>query len=279
MVLLSDETALSRRSSYRRRGSTVQFEYHIQDESDVLTIKQTVEAGTALFYDGLVLTAIDIDPEESADNDLWKVAVTYGDPDSKQNEERPETGDSEFSFDTAGGTEHIELALSPNVGYTKPAGPARPDVKNIIGLSKDGNGVQVEGVDILVPHMKFRETHWLPASKVDPAYVNTLSGVTGTTNKQQFRTYDVGEVLFTGASGKKRGRGDWQVTFNFEVSKNKQNFQVGDIQIAWKPGWEYIWVMYEDVIDASQLIKRPLHAFVCQVYSQGDFAKIGIGLT
>lgn len=277
MPLISDESALSRRSSYRNKGSSVEFEYHIQDESDDLTVYATIEASAAPTYNGLILTSIDIDPEESANNDLWLVRLTYGDPDSSKNEERPDTGDMEWAFSIVGRQEHIELGLQNNIPYTAPGGPAAPAVLNIIGLTKDGNGVQVAGTDIGVGNGRFSETHYLAGSLVDINYYRTLEKLAYTTNQAPFRGFDIGEVLFTGCNGTRRGRGDWAVTFDFETSANKQNFMVGQIQVNWKPGWEYIWIMYEDAVSNDQLIRRPLHAFVLPVYAQGDYSGLQIG--
>lgn len=264
----------------RLKGSTVEFDYTIENSDSDLDIVAYLYSAAPPTYSTLsgtlVLSEISID---QIGPETWTGTISYGDPDLSRNQEQKDTGDSEWSFSTLAGTEHIELGLQPNVGYTVPGGPPRPDTKNIIGLSKKGKDVEVEGVDILVPQSKFSETHYLPASLVDIGYYKTCSDLTGTTNDAQFRGFDVGEVLFGGASGTRRGRGDWAVTFEFLTSKNKSNFQVGQIPVAWKPGWEYLWAMYAPQINNNTLIRDAEHAFVSVVYEQGDFSLLQIGTT
>ena len=46
-----------------------------------------------------------------------------------------------------------------------------------------------------------------------------------------------------------------------------------------KKGWEYLWVRYADVEDdaAKVLVKRPIGAYVEQVYDYASFLALGIG--
>ena len=46
-----------------------------------------------------------------------------------------------------------------------------------------------------------------------------------------------------------------------------------------KEGWHYLWVRYEDEKDeaAKVLTRRPVAAYVEQVYQYGDFGLLGIG--
>ncbi|MBC7326197.1 MAG: hypothetical protein H5T99_12950, partial [Moorella sp. (in: Bacteria)] len=69
------------------------------------------------------------------------------------------------------------------------------------------------------------------------------------------------------------------ITFKFAASPNKTNITIGDITGIAKKGWEYLWVLYEDAEDtnAQRLVKRPVAAFVEQVYPYGDFSQLGIG--
>jgi hypothetical protein len=54
---------------------------------------------------------------------------------------------------------------------------------------------------------------------------------------------------------------------------------VGPITGIAKKGWEYLWVRYADVEDtgAKMLVKRPIAAYVEQVYEYANFAGLGIG--
>ncbi len=85
-------------------------------------------------------------------------------------------------------------------------------------------------------------------------------------------------MLFLGASGTKRGGGDWEITFRFAASRNRTNLTIGDITGISKKGWEYLWVRYADAEDANAkaLIKKPVAVYVEKVYEEGDFGLLGI---
>lgn len=136
----------------------------------------------------------------------------------------------------------------------------------------------VEGVDITAPVYNFSETHYIDDALVTDAYKGTLFLLTGKTNQAAFRNFAVGEVLFLGASGTKRGKDDWEITFKFAASPNVTNLQIGSITVASKRGWELLWVRYTDVEDltARMLVKQPVAAYVEQVYEEGDFSGLGI---
>ncbi len=97
-------------------------------------------------------------------------------------------------------------------------------------------------------------------------------------NSGPFRGFAAGEVLFLGASGTKRGGGDWEITFRFAASRNRTNLTIGDITGISKKGWEYLWVRYADAEDANAkaLIKKPVAVYVEKVYEEGDFGALGI---
>jgi len=130
-----------------------------------------------------------------------------------------------------------------------------------------------------VPVYSFGETHVLADATVTPQYRGLLFSLTGRTNNTSFKGCAAGECLFLGASGSKRGDGDWEIAFKFAASPNKNQFTVGGITIPAKKGWEYLWFRYEDTVDANakRLVKRPLSAHVEKVYEEGNMAGLGIG--
>jgi hypothetical protein len=202
---------------------------------------------------------------------FWDAAVRYSAPDQEL-----EVGESSYSFDTGGGTQHITQALAHVASYA-PAGKTAPDFKGAIGVTSDG----VEGVDITVPVYNFSETHILANSVVTNAYKGKLTALAGKTNNATFKGFAIGECLFLGASGSKRGKGDWEISFSFAASKNRTSLTVGDISGIAKKGWEYLWVRYEDAVDATAkaLVKKPLAVYIEKVYDEGNFADLGIGTT
>jgi hypothetical protein len=157
-----------------------------------------------------------------------------------------------------------------------PAGKNTLDFKGAIGVSANG----VEGVDIRSPVYEFSETHWLSVATVDTAYKQGLFELTGTVNDDLFKGFAAGEVLFLGASGSRRSGEKWEVSFRFAASFNRIGITVGDITGVAKEGWEYMWVYYEEQEDASahRLVKVPRCVFIEQVYYDGDFSNLDIGV-
>ncbi len=183
--------------------------------------------------------------------------------------------ESQYSFDTGGGTQHISQSIV-NVGSYAAPGFSAPNFFGAIGVTDD----RVEGTDITVPVFNFTETHYILNELVTPAYKLALFNLTGKVNGGGFKGFAKGEVLFLGASGAKRGLDDWEITFRFAASPNVASLTLGSITGISKEGWQYLWVRFIDDEDATAkaLIKRPVAAYVEQVYPYGDFSGLGIGV-
>ena len=180
-----------------------------------------------------------------------------------------------FAFDTGGGTKHLNQSIKTDGKYPNDA----PDFAGAIEVDNEGN---VNGVDVTMPVLNFTETHTLAGSRVSTSYKKILAGLTGTVNRSGFRGFERGEVLFLGASGTKRSKkssAPWEITYRFAVSPNQAGLQVGDIKVARKYGWDYLWVRYADKVaeGGKNMVKKPVAAYVEQVYPEGDFGRLGIG--
>lgn len=208
---------------------------------------------------------------------VWDVVVPYEGLDNDN--------ESQFTFDTAGGSVHITQSLGTVGTYHhgdtcsgsggSGADEDCPDFQGAIGV----NGDSISGCDITVPVYNFAETHRIPAANVDGAYKAALFWLTGSVNDAPFKGFEAGEVLFLGASGSARGLEEWEITFKFAASPNVTCLPVGDFVVASKLGWEYLWIRYEDKEDdvAKALVKRPKCAYVEKVYEYKDFSGLGIG--
>jgi len=247
--------------------------YSVLGTNDELSARLAVQAASPiavdLYQDGTVPVwrqSIDMEP---LGDEHWLAVVRYSTV-------RP-TNESTFSFDTGSGTAHVTQALATVGAYHDPLHfPfGAPNFKGAIGVTPDG----IEGTDIVVPVYQFSETHYLPPAFVDGAYKASLFFLTARVNSGTFRDFAAGEVLFLGAAGSKRGAGDWEITFRFAASPNITGLGVGDIANIAKQGWEYLWVLYAEMEDstAKWLVRRPVAAYVEQVYRAGDFAGLGIG--
>lgn len=216
------------------------------------------------FFQGMPRQSRSIEPLGPS---LWLGQARYGYAPVK------ESGESVLSFDTGGGTQHITQGIQTR-GIYAPVGKTAPDFGGAIGVSESG----VEGVDITVPVFNFSETHYLDDAVVNAAYQQTLFTLTGKVNNATWRWFEAGEVLFMGASGSKRGQGDWEMTYRFAASSNRAGIVIGDITGIVKNGWEYLWVRYQDSEDsfAQSIVKKPLAVYVEQVYEYDNFALLGI---
>lgn len=248
---------------------SVELRYAIRGTNDDVEARDALVAESPALYDpwggGLLFLPRDTVSIQPVGDLLWEGIVRYGNV--------PQTNQSIFSFDTGGGAQHITQSLA-NVARYAPAGQTAPNFKGAIGVTADS----VEGVDITVPIYHFAETHYLADAAVTPAYKLTLFTLTGKVNNAAFKGFAAGECLFLGAAGTKRGQGDWEIGYRFAASPNVTGMTVGDISGIDKKGWEYLWVRYADAEDAvaKALVKKPMAAYVEQVYPYGDLSALGI---
>lgn len=236
--------------------------YDVFDDDNSEENVETVLAATAPeVYYGLVRESVSGEPVGAG---WWKGYVRYI---------RLDAG--EFSFDTSGGNIHITQSRSTIASYAPP-GFTAPDFQGAIGVSDD----RVEGVDIPGRAYVFAETYRMPAGIVTGAYRRNLFLLTGRYNSAPFKGFAYGECLLLGVSGSQRQDEDWSLTFRFAGSPNETNIQIGDITVASKYGWDYLWVRYADFEDslAYALVKRPVAAYVERVLEPGDMSLLGIGI-
>ena len=253
-------------------NGSIDLIYVVDGTDDDAAARAALAAEAPATHAGLVRDDDSLHVEPTGFN-LWEGKARY----VKQEFTPPATGDTVFTFDTTGGTQHI--TQSRQTMQRRPApGTTAPDFGGAIGVTADG----VEGVDITVPVFQFSETHYFTNGQVTPSYKGTLFTLTGKVNSGAFKGFQAGEVLFLGASGSRRGTDpddDWEITFRFAASPNETGLSVGSITGINKKGWEYLWVRYADDEDANAkvLVKKPIAAYVERVYENGDFSGLGIG--
>lgn len=272
MPISVEEKFDSRRSSVGQ-PEAAELRYVVRGTDDDLAARAALASEAPTTYDGLPRRTVGIEPGEAPG--VWEGEVRYG-VESVDFGGPPQTGESVFAFDTGGGAQHITQSKETLSTHAAPGVPAAPDFGGAIGVTADS----VEGVDIVVPVYHFTETHYLADALVTTAYRGALFLLTGRVNNAPFKGFNAGEVLFLGASGSKRGQGDWEIAFRFAASPNASNLSVGPITGVDKKGWEYLWVRYGDDLDeaADALVKRPVAAYVERVYDDGNFSLLGIGV-
>ncbi|MEZ6057203.1 MAG: hypothetical protein R3C01_10915 [Planctomycetaceae bacterium] len=248
-----------------RDNSSVAISHVIRGTSDEFVAQAELDRLTPDDFGDLVKESVQI--TERLGEEAWQGEVRWS------LRVPPETGESTFTFDTGGGTQHITQSLG-TVGRYAPLDEVAPDFGGAIGVTPDG----VEGVDIQVPVYQFSETHYLPPELVTAQYKGLLFSLTGAVCSEPFRGFQPGEVLFLGASGSVRSQTDWELSYKFAASPNVEGLVVGEITGITKRGWDYLWVRYEPVEDKSShtLVKRPQAVYVEQVYPYASFAGLGI---
>lgn len=238
------------------------------DEDEVLALIAPPGGAAPAVYLGLLLEDINVEPnwsDECINDGLWKVTVSYI---------RFEN-DTEFTFDTTGGTEHITQSLVDVASFGRP-GETPPDFKGAIGVTDD----RVEGVDVTVPKLEFTETYQFLDEEVGIDYKLTLSFLTGSVNQSDWKGYPAGTLKFMGAVGSKRGDDNWSITFRFAHNANRHlPYDVGEVTGVTNDGWHYVWTRYAEFEDgtAVSLARRPISVHVAQVAPTAEFSDLGIG--
>jgi len=250
-------------------GTSATVPYFVFDAADEEEALAYAKENTSAYFSGMPRQSIDID--ERINENTFKVTVKYQSSSSSldidDNEPEPT-----FSFDTGGATMHLSQSLETDGIYPDDA----PDYGGAIGY----DGENVNGVDVVQPVMNFSETHYFKPSRVTTSFKRTIARLTGTVNSDSFRGYDAGEVLFLGASGTRRGTSSkslWEISYRFSVSLTKEDFDVGDISISRKSGWDYLWVRYADKPEDGEVLKKPSSAYVERVYERESFGSLGLG--
>ena len=250
------------------------FVFEAENEDAALAAARAQAASHTV--EGMVLDSVEV--MERINKDTWKVKASYEDEDGGSNDDDDdgEEDTSSFAFDTGGGTMHRNQSLKTVAKVPNDA----PDFNGAIEVDNEGN---VNGIDVTMPVLNFTETHTMAGSRVSTSYRKSVAALTGTVNKASFRGFAAGEVLFLGASGTKRSKkpnAPWEITFRFAVSPNQSGLEVGKLKISSKKGWDYLWVRYADRVSDNKknVIKEPVAAYVEQVYPEGDFGNLGLGM-
>ena len=223
-------------------------------------------------------------------NEWWEITASYSNAIQSESEEGGDNASdpvsNTISIDTSGGTEHITQAntennagkagISGQQSYAA-GGGAAPNLEGAINVEGD----QVRGIDVTVPVFNFSETWTFPSFLLVTQYIGTLYELTGKINKEKWRVFDVGEVLFLGARAEMtRGAAACAVTFSFQARPNSE-FSVGsgsnEIAGIEKGGWDYLQVTYDTVSEAGSIIKKPKYAYISSVYEGADFTRLLIG--
>lgn len=270
----------------KRSQNTYKKSWKIFGTSDDRAVHDDVNATLWTFYmyweyPGQPLNKLQADSYslDYIGDEAWQLTVSYVSA-GADDDQKPDPLRRSRSFDTSGATVHI----TQSVDGTERRYPTNvaPDMKGAIGVDGDN----VNGVDIVVPHLQWTESYDVAAQYVTSEYINVLADITGSVNNSNFRLFRHGEVLFLGATGsqdwdEERGNSPWTLSYKFVAAKNRaadSALTIGDIANIEKNGHEYLWIRYESGVANDTLLKRPRHVYVDKVYEEKDFSLLGIGL-
>ncbi len=236
-------------------------------------VRSKLELDTPIIYSGLVRAAIDFDAvvvDEATHSGRWNCTVKYKTLDTVGTP----INQSSYAFDITGGTERITQSIQ-NVGNYAPPGKIAPNHKGAINANKD----RIEGAEVFARSYNFNETHILPNVLITNEYKGILFHLKASMNDKFFKGFDRGECAFIGATGARRGQGDWEINFKFSASPNRNNFTIGEILITEKLGWDFLWVKYSSKVDSGSntLVQIPASAHVERVLDFGNFDNLLIG--
>lgn len=263
MAGIITENVLSRQFTVGPSASR-ELLYDISGTSDETEVYSLIYGVAPVVYQGLVINEVTAEP---VTNTIWKGHARY---------QRLQT---EYSFDTTGGTRHVTQSLS-TIGAYAPSGMVAPDFGGAIGVTED----RIEGVDVPASSggFQFQVTKQLDVSTVTLSYQKMLAAYSNQTmNNASFAGWDAGEVAFLGCQGSIRTDDRWTLTFKFGAIPNQTSpFDVGPITIPSKYGWDYLWVRYAPQVDgtAYALIPRPVAAYIERVLTPADYSVLSLGI-
>jgi hypothetical protein len=234
------------------------------DENDALA---AVATASPTSYNGMPRSSRSCEPLDAS---TFTVTVSY----RPGRFESAATSAVRYEFDTTGGNEQMFVALSTIASYAAPGTGTPPDMKGGINVTSDGP----QGISRSVPVYNFSETHTIAAAAMTGAYKAAIFGLTGRVNDAAFKGFAAGEVLFLGARGASNANGDFEISFSFSALPNVSGATFGPFTGVTKKGWDYLWVYSAEEEDstAKRVVRRPVSAYVMQVFPYGNLSGLGI---
>lgn len=177
------------------------------------------------------------------------------------------------------------IATLDSGGFGVPVPPGAvvdaPDHQRSINVQADG---EVEGAEIddsatvLTETYKFDFVSW--------AYIRRLQSMVWKTNNGTWRRFARREVALIGASLSTTDDARVSITYRFGL-RPETTIAAGKIRddgtnklpqsaVTFR-GWDYLWVAFEEKVDANRTTRRPKFFYVEQVLEEADFLLLGIG--
>ena len=265
MTITLVESRSSRSSTFLPPGET--REYAASGSNDDSAVRVYAIANTPAFIDDdrgrIYRQDVSLSP---VGFQQFRVSVPYA-------QRKRESGEYSISFDTQGGTVRVNASRNTLSKKARPNAAAPPDQGGLIGV----NGEDVEGTDAVIPALRLTVDFTHPEAIITIAQIKNLARWTGRYNSAPFLTFDAGEILFLGCTGREGTETETTVSYQFAASQNAVlNF--GDILNVNKRGWDYAWVAYEEHVENGQPAQRPKWVYVEEIYEGINLAAaLGFG--
>ena len=198
----------------------------------------------------------------------------------------PEVEDSNYSFDTTGGSAHVKYGLAL-LGSARYDGGTPINFGGMVNPNDDGTAA---GCDIVAPSMSFQIALSLPKFWFTSAYRNVIAQATGCINSAPWGGYLAGNVLFKGVQasvawmkwtnplGFAMRDWYWRATYSFEAAASKA-IVVGNTTLV-KRGFDYASQVSSSYADPTTgaTITAVEQVDILQMYPAFDFANLMIPL-
>lgn len=181
-------------------------------------------------------------------------------------------GSVEYSFRIQPASAMVKQSRSTQGYY--PAAASTPQFGGAINVDTD---LKVQGVQWPPPASQvlgFDGTY--DAARVTQSYFRQLCLLAGRVNDATYTGFPSGELLFLGATGRRRGLGPWQIHFDLGFLPNETSITLGGITVATKLGWDYLWPFYKiqphnDGSDDVAMVVKPRSIYVERIAQLGSF--------
>ena len=162
--------------------------------------------------------------------------------------------------------------LMPQRYYSHPGHGIIP----FAGINYNSKSRVYEGVDCYSPEWKMIAKQQLLASIVTPAHRRMLQWLSKTVNALPFRGFDPGTVLYLGADideSMHHNKKIIDLTHQFIVEPNLENFYVEGIHVDIKRGHEYLWISSCETENGP----RTYQINVAPMYASTNLNLLGLG--
>lgn len=256
-------------------------DYAVTEASDEATaislFASYVSANSLEMIGGMILDQVDPKEDSQVDN-LWTISATWRafrlkEPTAAADSLAEASGEQDDWFDIGLSSEKIYKPIGAQVVHKKTADSG--SLPSIALIGDQGDGKDPAGVELLVPEYTFGGTRWVKRSAWTESARNAIARLVGKTNSTAFAGWDIGEVLFAGFSGSRRGRDDVQLSFRFRVRENTTVSTDGFDDID-KLGWEYLWPRHKLYWDgtALQVTREIEHLVVATVFPSTSYSAL-----